>query len=389
MFTIISGTPGAGKSIYALHLMKTDPDLQGRPLYINGMKTTIDHKYLDDPMYWYEVPDGSVIFIDEAWRFFPPLKPGQQAPKAITEMRTHRHRGIDIIVATQSPKDLHSAVRRLANRHFHLHSPGNVNRATVTAYEGVSEGDNKLRPYEKKVWKYDKSLFDEYESTSLDTHKARLPKGFYIRLAIVVFAVLALPLMGWFAFSTLKGTWDRAQGNNLSAEESRSELSTDGLAQFDPQILGEISRRQGYKGEIIDDWRDPTEPRIEGQPWTAPVFDEMREPEAPMRVACVIKHRPGVADICRCYDQRAIMINVTPGRCFLYARQGRYAPELYREREKDRIPGAAAGGELASPAAPALLFSDGVDIGPFIPGFEGQAGEQPGISTEVMSGQIP
>ncbi|MGH8040320.1 MAG: zonular occludens toxin domain-containing protein, partial [Stenotrophomonas sp.] len=93
---LVTGQPGHGKTAYAL-----DKAFQfqkaGRAIYAHGVKDLDYQKagwtYLEDPRQWDQLPDGSVILLDECYTVFPNRNPGAAVPPFIQAMATHRHRG--------------------------------------------------------------------------------------------------------------------------------------------------------------------------------------------------------------------------------------------------------------------------------------------------------
>ncbi|MBK6279115.1 MAG: hypothetical protein IPF57_13690 [Gammaproteobacteria bacterium] len=92
MITLITGTPGAGKTAWIVaELLK----IQGRALYVDGIpELQISHEVagpLDDWMTW--APDGALIVVDECQRIWRPRGTGSKVPESVSALETHRHRG--------------------------------------------------------------------------------------------------------------------------------------------------------------------------------------------------------------------------------------------------------------------------------------------------------
>ena len=85
---------------------------------------------LDDARHWndkdaegnYIVPNGSLIFVDEAWKWFGHLHDAtrQRTPRHVLELAEHRHRGLDFVWTTQQPNQLYPFVRGLIGAHSHV-----------------------------------------------------------------------------------------------------------------------------------------------------------------------------------------------------------------------------------------------------------------------------
>ena len=81
-------------------------DLRDRPLYIDGIPDVdpekIPHEALPEGCTgenWDEwLPTNAILVIDECQRYWRQRPNGSKVPKAIQEMETHRHRGVDLFL---------------------------------------------------------------------------------------------------------------------------------------------------------------------------------------------------------------------------------------------------------------------------------------------------
>jgi hypothetical protein len=149
---------------------------------------------------WRNTPDGSVVIYDEAQQFDFLQYKGREKLSSdgrVKDLEVHRHTGHDIILVTQSPSFIHNHVLSLVGSHFHLH------RAYGRAYADVflwryavttpdsTGAKNKAESHEK--FKPNSKIFDQYKSTTLDTHKLRIPP-IYWKLGGFLLAVVSLVL---------------------------------------------------------------------------------------------------------------------------------------------------------------------------------------------------
>jgi Zonula occludens toxin len=195
MITLITGTPGAGKSLRALwwlvtHYMKVDKqDGLRRPVYTNVDGITLDVEPLPDD--WRDTPEGSVIVIDEAQKYWPSTgRPGVSQREDIRALETHRHTGHDIILVTQHPTLIDAHVRKLVGRHEHLRRAlGGANASHVYSRNEVFDVQDKsqLSNCDHQVWQFDKSLYSKYQSATLHTVKWYFPKK--LRRYLIVIAI--------------------------------------------------------------------------------------------------------------------------------------------------------------------------------------------------------
>jgi zona occludens toxin len=160
MITLITGTPGAGKTLYALRflleffyqysfyerfliffglLKKSNHVLSTRYVYAHGITgLSLDHeiivcesqtcdfctmlpvlpngeKYKKVKEWNNYAEHGSVFFIDECQHVYR-----NKGSMSVSEFETHRHKGIDFFMVTQHPMLINTDLRRLVGRHIHL-----------------------------------------------------------------------------------------------------------------------------------------------------------------------------------------------------------------------------------------------------------------------------
>lgn len=224
MITLITGTPGSGKSVYAVwHEIKTAIE-KGRNVYSCGIpKLTLPAIPMKDEeaRSWYktapkvdpddpdEIPllstveEGSLIVIDEVQRLWRPTGAGA-VPPDIAALETHRHHGMDFVVITQHPSLLHRNVRALVGKHIHLRSTALGNYL----YEFPEWCENPQTKSARQScvrsrYRLPKQAFALYESASLHVKTSkRLPIQYFIFFAVL----LAVPVGGYLF---VKNMYDR------------------------------------------------------------------------------------------------------------------------------------------------------------------------------------
>lgn len=215
MIILITGTPGSGKSVYAVwHEIKTAIE-KGRNVYSCGIpKLTLPAIPMSDAeaRNWHltapkinsldpdeiallsTVEEGSLIVIDEVQRLWRPTGAGA-VPPDIAALETHRHHGIDFVVITQHPSLLHRNVRALVGKHIHL-------RATALGnylYEFPEWCENPQTKSARQScvrsrYRLPKAAFELYESASLHVKTSkRLPIQYFIFFAVL----LGVPVGGF------------------------------------------------------------------------------------------------------------------------------------------------------------------------------------------------
>lgn len=313
MITLITGTPGAGKTAWVVaELLR----LTGRRLFVDGIPDLhVDHEPAGDIERWHEwVPDGALVVVDEVQRVWRPRPTGAKVPESVAELETHRHRGIDFWLITQHPNLLDSNVRRLISRHIHLV----VTWAGRFQYEWPecnSSPDSKRGAAIKRPYKLPAAVFDSYRSASVHTKVTkRVPLAVY---ALAGVAVVALAI-GWRVWTRLGEMGSAAAPPVLDAGTATGPLGT-----------GTVSATTA--GVDTFDFR----PRLAGRPETAPAYDGIREVrDFPRLAGCVRSEARG----CRCFTHQATAYPVPDQVCEAVLRGDVFDPYVERRRFDDPQP---------------------------------------------------
>lgn len=246
MITLITATPGSGKTLYAIELIDKFLNSDNpRPIFTNIEGLQLD-KFVNsdlikqfptpdvvdkDPFDWRTCPDGSVVIYDEVqWFFSADGSRGAKVNPIITELTMSRHRGFDIFFITQMPKLLHPTARGLANEHIHFQR--SFGSKLVTKYVWQQAVDNPTSKAEqslaiKSMITLKKKYFSYYKSASVHTHKLRIPKK-------IIFAVVA-PLL---LFSVV-GYYLIKDGGLLMLSKNDEQALVDDAATEPPQVAAD------------------------------------------------------------------------------------------------------------------------------------------------------
>ena len=193
MMTLITGTPGSGKTLRAV----LEAQLQvkaGRRLLVDGVKDlALDHVDVDEPWIrkWFDhVVPQDLILIDEAQRIWPPTSVSVKPTEDIEKLHVHRHMGVDFVLITQHPQRINKTVRDLVGRHVHVRKLFGLNRAMLYEWDHCHNVGS-LKDAVKTMWKYPRDVFKLYTSAEIHTkQKAVIPKAlFLIPVALVVVVV--------------------------------------------------------------------------------------------------------------------------------------------------------------------------------------------------------
>lgn len=341
----ITGTPGAGKTLSALQELfkelgistagKTPQELgeevrnrASRPVYVcnvRGLKPGIFEE-IADPFGWEDLPDGSLILVDEAWEYYGKhLRNSDDA--RVLNLAKHRHRGFDFIFTTQAPGQLAPFVRDLLGRHVHV--TRKFGTQTTIRYEWPHVQDNPNSQTAKgqaieQIWTYPKEIFDLYESATLHTVKRKIPRKIIMAALVGVLALGAIPAGGYALYAAL---WPEQAVEEASASpiEARSGASTE-----------EAGEGRSDAPLTVDEYIEQRTPRLELDPASAPLYDRFEVRDYP-RVFCMISGDQRVERIsCRCRTQQMTPVNMSERACVYVARNGMWDPR--RAPEPDAPP---------------------------------------------------
>lgn len=213
MITVITGTPGAGKTLYAIEkllLPLIGKTVKGRAedgsevehqrtIYTNINGLQIDHELIDGGdnqglQDWHKwAKPGSVIVFDEVQKVWPPRANGSKVPEHVQELDTHRHKGVDFILITQSVMNVDRHVHALGGRHLHVRRVGNMKAAVVYEWDHVSKSLMYSKSISKSPWRYSSKVFKLYKSSELHTKQPRKTPS------LVWFILFGLVALAWAA----------------------------------------------------------------------------------------------------------------------------------------------------------------------------------------------
>lgn len=209
MIKIITGIPGAGKTLWAVTQLKKIvdennklPENQRRKIYSDITGLELEGVIKETPLDWRETDSNSLIVYDEA-QFNVPF---QASAKSLSEydyirdLTIHRKTGHELWYITQDPKRLHTNILEMAESHFHLDRPFGAKYANVYQFRGVERSPKSTSAMARAevVTKfiYSKKIYQYYESSQVkDGIKLRIPKKMIIAVAIpLIMGVIAYML---------------------------------------------------------------------------------------------------------------------------------------------------------------------------------------------------
>jgi zona occludens toxin len=217
MLTLLTGTPGAGKTLHAVWeicrkvpgstLEATAPVTSHgvsypkgaavpRHLFTNIRGLLVDAQVIDaDAMQrWPEwAQPGDVIVFDEVQEIWRPRAVGSKVPDCIAKLEVHRHMGVDLVLITQHPNLVDANVRRLVNQHLHLRRLTKT-LAMLYEWDHCSDPGRHSTALQSRMWWHPKAGYALYSSSQLHTKPtARLPRLALVGLVAVVLCVYLVP----------------------------------------------------------------------------------------------------------------------------------------------------------------------------------------------------
>lgn len=301
--TLVTGLPGHGKTLYTIARFKDEAAKASRPVFHNDIKGLNIPGWqawkLED---WQNLPAGAIMVVDEAQFSFPTR--GRGAPDPWVErLTTHRHLGLDFVVITQNPMLLDSYVRRLVDRHFHVVRKFGTHSATIHEFpNGVKENVGSSRDGSiRHEWRFPKDVFKMYESAELHTVKRRIPMRVWLLLALPVI----LSFLIYFIYQRMKPENVQKRIDD-SAGVARVVAPPGGL----PVVPGRALGRSDEPASPLE-YAQSFQPRIDGLPHTAPVYDQVTKPVvAPYPAACISS-----AKKCVCASQQGTRLDTPEQLC--------------------------------------------------------------------------
>ena len=313
MIYLVTGANGCGKTLNTLKWVREQSIKESRPVYYNGRFEMVadfgwtKFEFAD----WLTLPDGAILLVDECHNDLPVRGNSAAVPECVRMLAEHRRRGFDFYLITQHPQNIDLFVRRLIGSpgwHRHLKRSFGVDMVSCLEWSAVNSNCEKAgagKDAKVSMIAFPKEVYKWYNSASLHTGKKSIPKQVYF-LAV---ALLAIPAMGYFAFSSL------TKGGVKAPALAAVTTST---------FTVSPSRPQEKQVMTAAEYGNSFTPRVEGFPGSASRYDGVTQvTQAPKPAACVTGKRPGQKTIsCECWSQQATKIQVPYAMCVQIALNG-------------------------------------------------------------------
>jgi len=340
MLFLRTGLPGAGKTLNTikeldeehaadpanpnlrLHKDPDDSTLPPRTIYYHGIPDLkvdkLKSKWVewDKPEEWFNLPDGSVIVIDEAQGTFG--TDVRTRVEKVTRFEKHRHHGWDVHIITQHPSLICSPVRKLVGNHINFIRPyGRTKGVFRHQYEMCIDSPERRANFkmaqESKI-EFDSHYFGLYKSSTVHTHKKVTPSYYkLIVLSLIFLLVLVLAFVGVTYYFIKKKS---AESEAIAAEAHVLPGQTKPELQQSRTVAPAASKSEP------DQYIEQLKPRIADVPASAPRYDETNKARDFPRPTCMSStdvrmllraqsrgqkvgvHR-GEETVCQCYTQQS------------------------------------------------------------------------------------
>ncbi len=214
MQTLISAPPRTGKSLYCMSLIdQLSRKHPNRRIYTNiiGMNypgvLTINSTP-EKPFDWRDLPDGSIIFFDEA-HGHPAFSAQDLLGTARTDaekkrkaeildigdsLTLHGHFGFDIYLITQNPKLLREQVRAACSVHYVMRRLWGLDVAMIYEFAEVQTyfaNATRKQALSVKRFRYPKNLYKYYVSSNVHNIQKRVPLLYmsFFAIPVLIFAM--------------------------------------------------------------------------------------------------------------------------------------------------------------------------------------------------------
>ncbi|MNZ85689.1 Zonular occludens toxin (Zot) [compost metagenome] len=351
MLVIRTGLPGNGKTLNTIKEVDEKARAESRPVYYHNVagldprKLQAEWYEFSEPVKWHELPQNSIVVVDEAQGseavpMFGVRDPRKAVPEHISAFETMRHRGHEVHLITQDPRFIDVHARRLCNKHIHYWRIFGSQKVSRYETERVVNDVEKLSAFvqsSRTVITLDKRFFGVYTSTQAGHHiKFRPSKKFVASALVILFAVVA-------SFYVL----DRITGDAPEpVAESESSPATFGaqVVSSAKGLLPGIVPKDAVAAVSPAQYVAQRAPRVDNLPASAPLYDGLTQPVAHPRLYCMSSTDPdvyarswqrmpsgmvnGKQTVCQCYTQQGNRVKTDFRFCLDTVEYGYFDPTI-------------------------------------------------------------
>jgi len=347
MFVLRTGLQGNGKTLNTIKEVDLKASQEQRTVYYHNIRGfNPDSEVLQalwvqfsDPLKWFELPQNAIIVIDEAQSFFRVRKTSDPVPDYASALETMRHKGHELHCITQNPSLIDIHFRKLCNSHIHYVRGHKGKIIKRWAFEMVNLEVERKVNFEfgehSRIY-LDKNYFAVYESTAegaLHHFKFNPPKALYI----LIITLVVIGFLGFKVYSSrFKSTSPNLPVNPITSKQTNKTNFIDDLKSLNPahQISSVLNAPKIQPQKVLskEEYLSREIPRIEGLPYSAPIYDSIRQVRSYPVLNCMstknfdsiklkigslwkIAQRNGITYACICYSQQGNFMDVPFSTC--------------------------------------------------------------------------
>ncbi|TKD46224.1 zonular occludens toxin domain-containing protein [Azotobacter chroococcum] len=356
-----TGLPGNGKTLNTIKEVDLKAKAEGRVVYyhnVSGLepsKLSAQWYEFDDPLKWYELPNDSIIVVDEAQGnesqpMFGVRDPRKPVPPHVSAFETVRHKGHEVHLITQDPRFIDVHIRRLCNMHIHYWRIFGGQKVSRYETPRVVNDVDKLSAFSQSsrtIISLDKKYFGVYKSTQNGQHHFKFRPS---RKAVLSVLVILAAVYGSVVFYAQISPDESPVSSDMSVKDKSSSLGETvvGAAKgILPGITPEPARVVSPAQYIAQ-----RTPRVDNLPASAPIYDELTEPKAFPKLYCMSSTDPdtyareslrmatavvnGEPTVCQCYTQQGTRFKTDFQFCQNVVDYGFFDSTIPDRRHKER-----------------------------------------------------
>ena len=355
MIYLITGTPGTGKTAFLMSAILDnkyglfrDEDGNPRPLFsvnIPGVNTKVipmtsvsADDFMAAPL-TENFPAGSVVVVDEASEVYPARVMSAKLPAHVEGLNTLRHHGYSLIIITQNPQMIDPYVLNLVGMHIHLERKQVGSKIYEWTHVQKSFNAAAYATAVSHYYKPDKRVFGLYKSSSMHVKFKKSVAWYYKALLLLPFFIGGAY---YFAYGKIQDLDPNKEANAAKKEQKASESATLAGLGTNSASTASSAGQPGLNQPAIPTPVD-YEPRVNGRPETAPIYDTVRRvADMPQIVGCI---EVKADKSCNCYTQQGTLADVSSQFCRTWA-SGERPFNPYKQQQQQ-----AAAPEPVAPAA--------------------------------------
>lgn len=305
--TLVTGTPGAGKSLWTIAHVEAQRAQRGLPAFYAGIPgLTLPWTEITAES-WHQVDGPALVVIDEAHRVFPPRPPGSRAGDHVAPFDQLRHKGLEVVLITQHPGEIDHYIRRRVGRHVHLERVFGRHYARTKEWQELGDPSD-YHSCKKAIagtFPFPKDFFGVYKSADAHTMQPRMPwKELGWRLAIPVIVVAVA--VGLFLSNLLRAQNPESEAVAVAPAGSHSA----------PPALSDAAT-------AAISWSAAFNERVPGVPYSAPFYDGAIRPVTFPKISGCIEIRNDMRTHCHCETQQGTRItSISTAQCQYWLRNG-------------------------------------------------------------------